>query len=118
MTTPTLLYKGANLVLERPLFESDGVTSIAPSDLTLCECELWLGDRRVKKFVLGTDDELRANQADTGLLLELTSALSATLAKGRLVERYRLGVASASHTAEEPNQSIHVIRVEDVLVME
>lgn len=110
----TILHRGTNLLLEREFVEADGTTPIPPANLVICEVELRQGERVVCKFVRGVDAALRTNAGGTAVELEITSYLSSRFTKGPIQERWRVGVLSASHTAE-PGKSIKAIVVNELL---
>ncbi len=108
--------KGSNTLLPRPTYNSDG-TVLAPSTLTSCSCELRQKGVVMRTLVLGTDDELRINDDDTGLLLELTTEITAALDAGRLTERYRLEIPNAAYEAQ-PDEEIPKVDVQQVIITE
>ncbi len=110
------VYRGANELLVRNLFQADGVTALPTASLVVCECELVQAGKVVRTFVRGTHPELRASVSGTALELELTSAVTAALKPGPLTERYRLGVAGAAYTAE-PAKNLKKVVVDQVVLV-
>lgn len=114
METFTII-RGANVLLSRPLFQADGVTTLSANALTVCTCDLYQAGKVVKTLVRGTDPELRSGGDGVSLVLELTTALTALLKKGPLTEVYKLGVNDAAFTAE-PGKSIPKLSISQVVI--
>lgn len=113
--TGNIVQRGTNVLLSRPLFQSDGVTPILVTSLSACQCALVQKRGTVRTLVLGTDDELRADDAGTGLILELTSAITNELRAGPLTERYKIEFEDLEYIAE-PDESIKEVDVQQILI--
>lgn len=116
MSSPALVLKGSNVLLSRPTFQADG-TVLPPSTFRDCSCELVQKGSVVRTLVMGTDDELRANGDDTGLVLELTSAITDALSRGSLTERYKISIDDSEYVAE-PDLDIKQIEITEVQIAE
>lgn len=115
MTALVTVYQGANALLSRPLFQADGITPLPAASLVVCECDLLQLGKVVRTLVKGTDSELRASGDGNGIELELTSAITAALKRGQVTERYRLGLADGTYTAE-PGKSLKKLLVTQIVI--
>jgi hypothetical protein len=110
----TLIYRGENRLLTRPLKQSSGL-ALPVVALSAIKVELIQRGKVRHTFVLGTDGELRAGDDGNSLVLELTSAVTTALEPTNLLERYTLELGD-NRFVSEPDKAIHVLELREVLV--
>lgn len=109
----TDLYRGANILLRRPLFAADGTTPIDPVTLLSVECRLIQHGQTRKVLTRGVDPELRNGTDNESLTLELTSGITDSLEDGDLTEQYKITVTEAGFVAE-PGIGVYIVVVTEI----
>lgn len=100
---PTI-YPGETRIIERNLFQADGVTALLVSSLLSASAELRQGDTVITTLVKGTNAEIRQGTTTSKLEVELTSAITSLLSPGTLSIRWKLSVANSEFTVQ-PSQA-------------
>lgn len=109
-----VLLKGENLLLVRPLFGPDGVTPLPVASAASIKAELYVENKLVGTYILGTNPELRAKDLVT-VELEITTAMSTAMPTGRLRERWTITTNDASFIADASKRT-DIVEVLEVLV--
>lgn len=66
---------------------------------------------------MGADQELRPNDSDTGLILELTTEITSELRGGGLTERYKVEIEDEEYVAQ-PDEDIKQVDVNQIVIRE
>lgn len=108
---PTI-QRGASLLLTRRLQQANGA-ALEVAGVLAITCELIQGGAVKLTLVLGSDTRLRGS--GSSLLLELTDATTAQLARGQLTERYTLTLTAPEYIAQAGRRTVKLDIAEVVL---
>lgn len=111
----TTIIRGANLLLTRPLLQSDGVTPLDVGSIVTCECKLRQHGVTKKTLTYGIDPELRYGDDNQSIILELTTAITETdLAEGEMTEIYTITITEAAFQAEPDTLGVYKLKLTEV----
>lgn len=107
--------RGSNVLINRALFQVDGVTPLASSSLSSISLKLVQNGVTLATLTPGSGTSLRLGTDGFSLDLELTSAMTATYSLGVLEEHYTLKKPNV-YFATEPSYEVHVIRLGEIVI--
>ncbi len=108
----TKILQGENRLLPRQLTLADKTTPLPVASLDRVAVSLIQKGKIFATYVLGTDSQLRAS-GTAELVLEITTAASASLAKGPVQEAWLLERSNPAFVAE-PGKQVDRIVLDDI----
>lgn len=109
-----LVIKGSNLLLNRPLLQSDGETPIPVSSLAAAQVELIQKGETKRTLVFGTDPELQAGADGNSFDLELTAEITDALARGVVTERWTIEIVDPEYIVD--GDEIRKVDIQEVVI--
>lgn len=93
------VYIGENILLRRNLQKADN-TALLLSETSNISATLIQAKKTVKKWVYGTDNELRQGQSTSQVELELLSTVTSGLAVGEALLKWEIKLPDAAFVVE------------------
>ena len=110
--------RGANYLLNRPLLQADGTTDLQLADCSQIKCDLVQNGKTVASYTLAAGQALRPSDTSTSTaVLELTSAVTAALARGPLTEVWSISVANPAFVTEPTHAQVDVLTINDIQIV-